>query len=195
MISPFILEITANFPANIKKDIDILLSSLDYNPIWQTIEWQAMLLKTKYAKKSFFIGIYEDKKLLSYVLVEKRDIGLGCDGFFCVGGPLTNKGDSQEILSGALRELSFKEKVVFIQIEPLFPVVLPGFKEGFYKNFIEKNTALIDLHQDNETILARMKPKGRYNIRVAEKAGVQVEQVPYTEEHLNLFYGILAETL
>lgn len=195
MISPFILEITPNFPTNIKKDMDILLSSLDYNPIWQTIEWQTMLLKTKYAKKSFFIGIYEDQKLLSYALVEKRDIGLGYDGFFCIGGPVVNRKNSLQELSGAIKELSFKEKVVFTQIEPLSSMVLAGFKEGFYKNFIEKNTAIIDLHQDDETILARMKPKGRYNIRVAQKAGVQVEQVSYTEEHLNLFYEILGETL
>ncbi len=40
-----------------------------------------------------------------------------------------------------------------------------------------------------------MKPKGRYNIRVAEKAGVQVEQVSYSEESLDVFYNILSETL
>lgn len=55
MLSPFILEVTRNFPANIKKDIDILLSPLSYHPVWQTIEWQIMLLETKYAKKSFFV--------------------------------------------------------------------------------------------------------------------------------------------
>lgn len=74
-------------------------------------------------------------------------------------------------------------------------MVLPGFEAGYYKNFIEKRTALIDLKQDDEIILARMKPKGRYNIRVAEKAGVQVEQVPYLSESLDIFYSILAETL
>lgn len=154
-----------------------------------------MLLKTKYAKKSFFVGLYEDKKLLSYMLVEKRDIGLGYDGFFCIGGPIVGDEKSLQILSKVLKNLSIKEKVVFVQMESLFPVALPNFKEGFYKNFIEKHTAIIHLNQDNEAILAHMKPKGRYNIRVAEKAGVQVEQVSYTEEHLDLFYEILGETL
>ncbi len=40
-----------------------------------------------------------------------------------------------------------------------------------------------------------MKPKGRYNIRVAEKTGVIIEQVPYSEENLDTFYNILSETL
>ena len=38
MLSPLILEIKSNFPTNIKKDIDALLSPFSYNPIWQTIE-------------------------------------------------------------------------------------------------------------------------------------------------------------
>lgn len=53
---------------------------------------------------------------------------------------------------------------------------------------------MIDLTQDEETILARMKQKGRYNIRVAEKSGVIVEQVPPTSENLDIFYRLLTET-
>lgn len=40
-----------------------------------------------------------------------------------------------------------------------------------------------------------MKPKGRYNIRVAEKSNVEVEQVSYNEENLDIFYSLLGETL
>ena len=154
-----------------------------------------MLLHTKYAKKSFFVGIYEDKKLLSYALVEKRDIGFGYDGLFCVGGPISGDEKSVGILSKAFKKLSMKEKVVCIQIESLSPTVLPDFETGQYKNFIEKRTAVVDLTQDNEAILANMKPKGRYNIRVAEKAGVIVEQAPYSEKNLDIFYHILGETM
>lgn len=194
MLSPIIFEITSSFPENIKEDIDTLLSSLSYNPIWQTVEWQIMILETGYAKKSFFVWIYEDAKLLSYTLVEKRDISLGYDGFFCIGGPIVWQESSEE-LSKALKELSIQEGVVFIQVEPLFPANISAFEIGHYKNFIEKRTAIIDLTLDNEAILMRMKPKGRYNIRVAEKAGVDVKQVHYTKDSLDVFYGILSETL
>ncbi len=40
-----------------------------------------------------------------------------------------------------------------------------------------------------------MKPKGRYNIRVAEKSNVEIEQVSYNEENLDIFYSLLGETL
>lgn len=195
MISPLILEITSNFPANIKKDIDALISPLAYHPVWQTIEWQMMLMETQYVKKSFFVWVYEDRRLLSHALIEKRSIGFGHYGFFCIGGPVIGHENSVGLLSETLRKVSLKEGVVFTQVEILSPIALPEFKTGGYKDFIEKHTAVIDLKQDNETILARMKPKGRYNIRVAEKSGVEVEQVSCTKEHLDIFYGILSETL
>lgn len=55
MSSPLILEITSNFPANLRADIDGLLQKQDYVAIWQTIEWQLMLRETGYAEKSFFV--------------------------------------------------------------------------------------------------------------------------------------------
>lgn len=39
----------------------------------------------------------------------------------------------------------------------------------YYKKFIPPYTALIDLTQSEDEILAAMKPKGRYNIRLATK--------------------------
>ena len=154
-----------------------------------------MLRETGYATQSFFIGIYEQKNLLSYTLLEKRTIGLGQYGFFAIGGPVGQDDDKiKEVLSGALQELARKENVVFIQVEPLSVFSLPHFKTGHYKDFIEKHTAVIDLTQDEETILARMKQKGRYNIRVAEKSGVIVEQVASNPENLDIFYRLLTET-
>ena len=99
------------------------------------------------------------------------------------------------MFSPILKELAKKEKTVFIQIEPLNPLELPDFQPGEYKTFIEKYTALIDLRHNHETLLARMKPKGRYNIRVAEKAGIQVDQVLPSDMNLEAFYRLLSETL
>ena len=40
-----------------------------------------------------------------------------------------------------------------------------------------------------------MKPKGRYNIRLAERSGVTVSWVDPTPEHIDVFYRIFTETL
>lgn len=154
-----------------------------------------MLGESGYASRSFFIGIYEKKKLLAYALLEKRTIGLGQYGFFAIGGPIGQDTEkSNEVLSQAMQELAKKEQVVFIQTEPLSTFSLPHFKTGYYKDFIEKHTAVIDLTQDEEAILSKMKQKGRYNIRIAEKSGVTVEQVASTPDNLDTFYRLLTQT-
>jgi len=51
------------------------------------------------------------------------------------------------------------------------------FQSGYYKKFIPPHTCIINLEKEEAEILAEMKPKGRYNTRLAEKKGVVVEQV------------------
>lgn len=55
-----------------------------------------------------------------------------------------------------------------------------------------QNTVLIDLHATEEEMLARMKPKTRYNVRLAEKKGVSLRVG--TLEDLPMLYKMYAET-
>jgi peptidoglycan pentaglycine glycine transferase (the first glycine) len=55
-----------------------------------------------------------------------------------------------------------------------------------------RNTMLTDLTPDEETLLANMKPKWRYNIRLAERRGVVVRDG--TAADLPAFYRMYAET-
>jgi len=55
-----------------------------------------------------------------------------------------------------------------------------------------RNTVLIDLNPSEEEMLARMKQKTRYNIRLAEKKGVTLREG--TQEDLPMLYNMYAET-
>ena len=55
-----------------------------------------------------------------------------------------------------------------------------------------KNTVLIDLNPTEEELLARMKQKTRYNIRLAEKKGVMIR--PGVKDDLSMLYKMYAET-
>ena len=55
-----------------------------------------------------------------------------------------------------------------------------------------KNTLLVDLRPDEEELLARMKSKTRYNIRLATRKGVQVRSGSMVD--LQSFYRLYAET-
>lgn len=55
-----------------------------------------------------------------------------------------------------------------------------------------RNTALLDLAAGEEALLAGMKPKWRYNIRLAERRGVQIREGSPAD--LPAFYALYAET-
>ncbi len=55
-----------------------------------------------------------------------------------------------------------------------------------------RNTVLIDLSASEEEMLARMKPKTRYNIRLSEKKGISVRVG--TQDDLPMLYKMYAET-
>lgn len=55
-----------------------------------------------------------------------------------------------------------------------------------------RNTMISDLTQDEDAVLAAMKPKWRYNIRLAERRGVMVRGG--TAADLPLFYAMYSET-
>lgn len=55
-----------------------------------------------------------------------------------------------------------------------------------------RHTVLLDLRPSEDEILARMKPKWRYNIRLAQRRGVRVRQG--TLDDLPVFYALYQET-
>jgi lipid II:glycine glycyltransferase (peptidoglycan interpeptide bridge formation enzyme) len=67
-------------------------------------------------------------------------------------------------------------------------------KSWYYKKFITPYTAVIDISLTHEEILSNMKPKGRYNIKLAEKKWIEVREVSKTDENIKLFYDLMLET-
>ncbi len=55
-----------------------------------------------------------------------------------------------------------------------------------------KNTVVVDLRPDEDTLLARMKAKTRYNVRLAGRRGVQIRSGD--EADLKTFYSLYRET-
>lgn len=59
-------------------------------------------------------------------------------------------------------------------------------------NILPANTLYLDLQPELNTILERMKPKTRYNIKLAQKKGVTVRIADLTD--LNIWYNLYTET-
>lgn len=97
--------------------------------------------------------------------------------------------------SQTLADLAHSTGAVFIQYEPLSEVDVPGFFQGEYRHFLEKYTLLLDLRPTEDEILAQMKEKGRYNVRLSLKRGVTVRKSDGNEADVKAFFDLLSETL
>src|SRR5207249_2422858 len=91
------------------------------------------------------------------------------------------------------------QAVSHLRIEPRWqrlPSFVSGFRSlGFRDNFVEpRKTLCIDLRPSEAAILAQMKPKGRYNIGVAQRHGVLVIE-DTSDQGLADFLSIYEETV
>ena len=119
----------------------------------------------------------------------------------------------------ALEQLARQRRALFVKIDPdvYYPDDVPAFSPRptcgtslarllqkrrwcFSTDQIQfRNTVLLDLIQPEEELLAGMKQKTRYNMRLAERRGVRVHTIDANnmeglEHDLEVFYRLYAET-
>jgi peptidoglycan pentaglycine glycine transferase (the first glycine) len=110
-------------------------------------------------------------------------------------GPVINHPD-WPTLRQELDEYCVDQKAVFLKIEPDFweedikdnILPYPGFR--FSSHSIQPpRTVVVNLEGTEEQILARMKSKTRYNIRLASKKGVTVRKIRSVDPFYDLLQG------
>jgi len=110
-------------------------------------------------------------------------------------GPL---GKPKRDFWSAVDDLCRSRRVIFLKVEPdeLIKPAISEFKveEEHFRvsshSIQPPRTLLVDLGGDESSILARMKQKTRYNIRLAIKRGVIVRR----SSDVNVFYKLMLET-
>ncbi len=154
--------------------------------IWQTKAWQDLLIFAKQADKIYNI---------ENIKIEKRKVAFWEYGLFILWIDLKYIDSSIE---KKLIDLCKKKKCLFIQIEEVnYNWVfnkLKLFTKLYYKKFIPFFSVIIDLSKSEQDILWEMKPKGRYNIRLAKRKEVKVKIVEKTKENIKIFYNLMKET-
>ncbi len=156
-----------------------------------------------------------DERLIGGGLVLRRMMGMGKSWLYCPKGPLLDyHGPLMEMAVQAWLEaverLARREKVVYLRVEPGLVVEGPagfGVKVGVdwerwgmqpaHAHYQPENTLVVDLRESEEGILAQMKAKGRYNVRLAEKKGVEALRAGDSinlEDGVKAFHGLLQET-
>jgi len=158
--------------------------------IWQTKKWWEMLYSSGQVESIFNV---------ENIQIEKRSIGMKQYWFFILAWNLENI--SKKETFEKIKELAEKENVLFVQIETLDyleeeNIYKDLFKDNiwYYKKFITPFTAVINLKNTEDEILSLMKPKWRYNIKLATKKWVVVKSVEKTEENIKKYYNLMQQT-
>ena len=115
-------------------------------------------------------------------------------------GPITLDGkiedNSWPAFQSELDSLCRQYKTIFLKVEPdvwedelEWDMVYPGFRKSNH-SIQPPRTILVDLNETEEQIIANMKSKTRYNIRLAEKKGVSVRLL----DNIGQYYKLLENT-
>lgn len=134
----------------------------------------------------------------------------GYTWLYCARGPLLDYkakdlSEKMKIILEKIKKIANSENSVFVRIDP--PLEKKDYKNwprlsGFYTShlgFQPEDTLMLDLTKSETEILAQMKPKGRYNIKLAEKHGVTIRESDPKDskkfsEDITEYHKILHET-
>ena len=130
-----------------------------------------------------------------------QDLPFGFQIAYIPKGPISiggnqNFGKGWEAFQNDLDDICHERKAVFLKIEPdtwqndpLERNIFDGYRLSRH-HIQPPTTIMVNLGETEEKILAKMKSKTRYNIRLAEKKGVSVQQLNQVEP----FYQLLLNT-
>lgn len=141
--------------------------------------------------------------IMAVALLIRHDLPFGMSYLYCPRGPIVSKSKTEneklkilEYLFNKIKKIALQEKSLFLRIDPAIEMNREYFK-SFRKASSEiqpKDTLILDLAKTQEKLLAGMKQKTRYNIRLAEKRGVEVFVASDYEKYFSDFWNLIEET-
>ncbi|HJW84374.1 MAG TPA: peptidoglycan bridge formation glycyltransferase FemA/FemB family protein [Anaerolineae bacterium] len=186
------------------------LASLPVHHVLQSWEWGQF--KSRWGWQARYVLFESDGHPRAAALILRRWLPLlGLGVMYVPKGPALDYADAAlvESVLAEIEAIARRERAIFVKIDPDVPhpptpsprlgegerVVAQMVRRGwrFSAEQIQfRNTVLLDVTPPEEELLAAMKPKTRYNIRLASKKGVSVRAGGI--EDLDALYAMYAET-
>lgn len=164
-------------------DWESLVAANPASGLMQSLNWASF--KRKQGLRTLHLGLYEDGLItggaLFYTAVNNRGAGF----LVAPEGPVLpwrNEEHTTEafrLLIRAAESQAAEYNVMAVRVEPRIPLPLPKAMRGFGRapvDLIPRETLYLNLDASEEELLADMMPKGRYNIRLAERHGIKVSE-------------------
>lgn len=171
---------------------DAWVQSHSQGSLWQSLEWK-QYQEALGREVRVYVREENGRILASALVVIDRTTG-GYSTRDVPRGPLwtANSGErlAVRILEQIVKDAQKKSCLtLFLSPRQKLPAIFSPLIASLRHEQPEA-TRIIDLTKTEDEILAQMHPKGRYNIRVAQKNGVQVKE----SDDIEAFYGLLRET-
>ncbi len=179
------------------------LVALPTNHVLQTWEWGQF--KSRWGWSPRYVLFEAKGRPRAAALILRRALPrLGLGVLYVPKGPALDYSDAPlaGAVLGELEAIAKRERAIFIKIDPdVTPPFIPpaqrgGHRGGSWRFSAEqiqfRNTALLDLTPGEDELLAAMKPKTRYNIRLAMKKGVSIRAGG--SQDIETLYAMYSET-
>ena len=164
---------------------------------WQWGEFQAALGN----KIHRVVVMGDDGKWLAAAQIVVRSLYLGKTYLEVAKGPVGNFDKAVwETLVAELKTIAAVENAVLVRISPPYQnkFQISNFKfqkpEILQKQMEPEDTVLVDLTKPEDQLMSKMHEKSRYNIRLAMKKGVRVEDKTGDSAGFEKFLELIAET-
>ena len=172
------------------------LAAQKFLPVQQSSIWARF--QKNLGVENFRIAILKNEKVVAFAQIFVKKLPLGFSKIEIPRAPLLQSTvDSRqsteisELLIFEIEKIARERKAIFARFDFQKDSVIesPKLKNAREENF-PLATIRIDLDKSLDEISAAMKSKGRYNIRVAQKHGVQVS----VEKSVDDFFALLQKT-
>lgn len=176
---------------------DDLIQFKQYGCFMQSWNWADF--KELEGHKTFRYGLFWENKLVGGCIFYFYPHPSPANLLMAPGGPLLppNLGEEgMELLTAQAAILAKKMGAIALRIEPPWPEK-PSYLNGFVRapvDLLPSETLLIDLRLTETELLAAMKPKGRYNLRLSWRRGVETE-FSNNPQIIPVFYDIFWQTV
>lgn len=172
---------------NQEKEWDDFVLSHPHGTIFQSSQW------AHFKKHYWILAIKDTNKIIGGTLLLRQSLPKGYSWLYAPRGPLIDLRDQSQIdiLTKKIAEIAKKEKAIFLRIDPPLKdtPALKSFKQN-RPGHQPDHTLILNIDQDENSLLEQMKSKGRYNIRLATKKGVTVKKATNADE----FFTLIQET-
>lgn len=131
---------------------------------------------------------------INKVLIIKHDLPFGKNYLYSPRLRFSSFGGQAhfEKWTDKIKKIAKNEKAIFLKLEfedNIDKKILKGFQKGY--NIQAQKTLILDITQSEQEILKQMHQKTRYNIRLAEKKGIEIKK---DKKYFKDFWALLKDT-